>query len=160
MTMDRAARFSLWTLGVIVALVIVGPWLSPHAPDATDFSNIGAAPGLAGGHLFGTDALGRDLFVRTLHGGRVSLLVALVATLVSVVVGVAWGATAGYVGGRVDQWMMRTVDALYAVPFVFVVILLMVVFGRHLVLLFVAIGLVNWLVDVAYAWLDPRVRVA
>ena len=83
----------------------------------------------ASGHWFGTDDVGRDLFVRTLYGGRISLMVGLAATLVSLVIGIAWGATAGYAGGRTDQIMMRIVDVLYAMPFMFFVILLMVFFG-------------------------------
>jgi oligopeptide transport system permease protein len=103
------------------------------------------SPDLASGHLFGTDSLGRDLFVRTLQGGRVSLAVGLVATLVSLLIGVTWGAVAGYAGGRTDRVMMRIVDILYALPFMFLVILLMVLFGRSIVLMFVAIGAINWL---------------
>lgn len=96
-------------------------------------------------HPFGTDANGRDMLARVLYGGRISLLVGLAATIVSVVIGMAWGATAGYLGGRTDALMMRIVDILYALPFMFFVILLMVYFGRHIVLIFVAIGVVEWL---------------
>ena len=133
-------------LGLIVLAVSIGPLLSPHAVDAIDFAaDWGAAPTLDARHWFGTDSLGRDLFVRTLEGGRTSLLVGLVATMVSVIIGVAWGALAGYFGGRIDQWMMRGVDVLYALPFLFIVILLMVAFGRDLWLVFAAIGAVTWL---------------
>ncbi|MEQ1439427.1 ABC transporter permease subunit [Fontimonas sp. SYSU GA230001] len=142
----RTVRMALAVLGLIALATLIGPWFSPHAVDAIDFSGAWSAPPrLAAAHWFGTDSLGRDVFVRTLAGGRVSLLVGLSATLVSVLVGVAWGAVAGYFGGRVDAWMMRAVDVLYALPFMFIVILLMVAFGRHIVLVFVAIGLVNWL---------------
>jgi oligopeptide transport system permease protein len=96
-------------------------------------------------HWFGTDQLGRDVLVRILYGGRVSLAVGLIATLISVIIGVLWGAIAGYAGGMVDQFMMRTVDVLYCLPYMFFVILLMVVFGRNILLLFVAIGAVEWL---------------
>lgn len=143
---NRAALVAAAVLCVLVVLIIAGPWLTPWSYDYIDFDgNWGAAPSLAGWHWFGTDSLGRDLFARTLQGGRISLLVGLVATIVSLVIGVAWGAVAGYYGGRVDNVMMRIVDILYAMPFMFFVILLMVLFGRHLVLIFVAIGAVNWL---------------
>ena len=142
---NRAAVMAGGILLTLAVLVIVGPWLSPYEYDQTDWGMISIPPDLASGHLFGTDSLGRDLFVRTLQGGRISLLVGVVATLVSLVIGVAWGATAGYFGGRVDHVMMRIVDILYAMPFMFFVILLMVLFGRHILLIFVAIGAINWL---------------
>ena len=142
---NRAAVTAGGILLTLAVLVIVGPWLSPYEYDQTDWAMISIPPDLASGHLFGTDSLGRDLFVRTLQGGRISLLVGVVATLVSLVIGVAWGATAGYFGGRVDHVMMRIVDILYAMPFMFFVILLMVMFGRHILLIFVAIGAINWL---------------
>lgn len=143
---NRAAMAALIVLGVILLLVLFGPWVVPHAHDYIDFdAPWGAAPGFANGHLFGTDSLGRDLFARTLYGGRISLMVGLVATAVSLLIGVAWGAIAGYFGGRIDSIMMRIVDVLYALPFMFFVILLMVLFGRHLILIFVAVGAINWL---------------
>lgn len=139
-------RLSLLALAAVVVLVIAGPWFSPYACDQIDFAGEwSAAPSLAHAHWFGTDSLGRDLFVRTLCGGRISLLVGVVSTLVSLLIGVAYGAVAGYVGGRTDNLMMRFVDVLYALPFMFFVIVLMVLFGRHLLLMFVAIGAVNWL---------------
>jgi len=139
---------SVLSLAIIAMLAVasqVGPSLSPHAYDALDWSALASSPTLAGAHWLGTDHLGRDLFVRTLHGMRISLLIALVATAISVLIGVAWGATAGYVGGRVDALMMRCVDVLYSLPYIFFVIVLTVLFGRSLVLLFVAIGAVGWL---------------
>ena len=142
---DRAAAASLVVLGLVALACLLGPWLVPHGGEALDFERIAAPPSLADGHWFGTDSVGRDLLARTLEGGRLSLLVGLAATLVSVLIGVAWGAVAGYVGGRVDAVMMRAVDVLYALPFMLLVILLMVLFGRHLVLIFVAIGAINWL---------------
>ena len=129
----------------MAVLVILGPFLSSYEYDFTDWGNLSIGPNLESGHIFGTDTLGRDLFVRTLVGGRISLMVGLVATLVSLVIGVSYGATAGYVGGRLDHYMMRLVDILYAMPFMFFVILLMVLFGRNIVLIFVAIGAINWL---------------
>jgi oligopeptide transport system permease protein len=145
-SLPTGLRVSLLVLAGIVVLVIAGPWFSPYACDEIDFAGTwSAAPTLAHAHWFGTDSLGRDLFVRTLCGGRISLLVGGVSTLVSLLVGVAWGAIAGYAGGRLDSLMMRIVDVLYALPFMFFVIVLMVLFGRHLLLMFVAIGAVNWL---------------
>ncbi len=96
-------------------------------------------------HLMGTDKLGRDLLTRMIFGARISLAVGLIATLVSFLIGVTWGATAGFVGGRVDDVMMRIVDIMYGLPFMFLVILLMVVFGQNLILLFVALGAIQWL---------------
>jgi oligopeptide transport system permease protein len=96
-------------------------------------------------HLLGTDKLGRDLFIRILYGGRISLLVGIVATLVSIIIGLSYGAISGYFGGMVDSVMMRIVDVLYGLPFIFLVILLMVLFERSLILFFVALGLVQWL---------------
>lgn len=142
---NRAAVVASVILISMTLAVIVGPWLVPFDYDFTDWSNIAVPPDLASGHLFGTDSLGRDLLMRTLYGGRISLLVGLVATLVSLLIGIAYGAIAGYVGGRVDHLMMRIVDILYAMPFMFFVILLMVLFGRNIVLIFVAIGAINWL---------------
>ena len=142
---NRAAVIGAVIIAAMAVLVIVGPWLSPYAYDFTDWGNASIGPSLATGHVFGTDTLGRDLFVRTLYGGRISLLVGVVATAVSLVIGVAYGAIAGYFGGRVDALMMRVVDILYALPFMFFVILLMVFFGRSIVLIFVAIGAINWL---------------
>lgn len=134
------------TLLILAALcALVGPWLSPHDYMTTDFERALRAPSLSDMHLFGTDHLGRDLFVRTMLGIRITLLVAIVASLVSLVIGVAYGAVAGFVGGRVDAVMMRFVDTLYALPFIFFVILLMVAFERNFFLIFVAIGAINWL---------------
>ena len=132
-------------LGAIALLAIVLPWVSPNAYLDINFDRVLRAPGVADMHLFGTDDLGRDLFVRTMMGIRVTLLVAVIASIVSLVIGVLYGAVAGYLGGRVDTVMMRIVDALYAVPFIFFVILLMVVFERNFLLIFVAIGAINWL---------------
>ena len=129
----------------LLVLAIVAPWLSPYEYQGTNFDAILQAPGFADMHLFGTDELGRDLFVRTMLGIRITLLVAVVASLVSLVIGVTYGAVAGYIGGRVDAVMMRLVDTLYALPFIFFVILLMVAFERNFLLIFVAIGAINWL---------------
>ncbi len=143
---NRLAIASAIILLLVVVLVIIGPMFSPHAFDTIDWEQMSVPPDVASGHYFGTDAMGRDLFVRTLYGGRISLLVGLVATLVSLVIGITYGAIAGFFGGKVDAFMMRVVDILYALPFMFLVILLMVVFGRNIYLIFAAIG--------AYIWLD------
>ncbi len=145
MRRSRAVMVSGGILVAILVLAVIGPMISPHSYLTTDFDNRLVGPTLSGFHLFGTDDLGRDLFVRTLMGGQITLLVAIVASIVSLVIGVAYGAVAGYVGGRVDAIMMRAVDALYALPFIFLVILLMVVFDRNFFLIFVAIGAINWL---------------
>jgi len=142
---NKAAMVGACVIGFMSVLVIVGPFLSGYAFDFTDWANTSQAPSFGNGHVFGTDSLGRDLFVRTLYGGRISLLVGIVATVVSLVLGISYGATAGYFGGRLDHLMMRIVDILYAMPFMFFVILLMVFFGRNILLIFVAIGAINWL---------------
>ena len=142
---NRVVVISGGLLAALVAVAVVGPLLSPHSYLQTDFENILGAPSFTDFHLFGTDDLGRDLFVRTLLGVQVTVLVALVASAVSLVIGVLYGAIAGFAGGRVDAVMMRFVDTLYALPFIFFVILLMVAFERNFFLIFVAIGAVNWL---------------
>ena len=142
---NRVVVISGGLLAALVVVAIVGPLLSPHSYLQTDFENILGAPSFVDFHLFGTDDLGRDLFVRTLLGVQVTILVALIASAVSLVIGVLYGAIAGFAGGRVDAVMMRFVDTLYALPFIFFVILLMVAFERNFFLIFVAIGAVNWL---------------
>ncbi|MEM1139095.1 MAG: ABC transporter permease subunit [Pseudomonadota bacterium] len=144
---NKLAMGSLYTLGAIIILALFAPLISPHAFDKVSFicGQILAPPTMAGFHPFGTDGAGRDLFVRTLYGARISLAVGLIATSVALTIGILYGAIAGYIGGVVDNVMMRIVDVLYAVPFMFFVIILMVVFGRNFVLLFLAIGAVEWL---------------
>jgi oligopeptide transport system permease protein len=150
---NRAALTSMIILGLIAVLAAAAPLLSPYSFDEVNYDIIACAPGWwpieaacrAPGHIFGTDAVGRDLFVRVLFGARVSLAVGLVATFVSLVIGVLYGAVAGYLGGRIDGVMMRIVDVLYSLPFIFFVIILMVMFDRNFILLFVAIGAVEWL---------------
>jgi ABC-type dipeptide/oligopeptide/nickel transport system permease subunit len=136
-------RLASAMLAFVTLLAVGGPWLSPWAYDAVDWANIDAPPSAS--HWFGTDTSGRDLFTRICMGARTSLSVAALATAVSFAIGLPWGAVAGYLGGRVDQLMMRIVDVLYALPFVFVVIVLVVVFGRNIYLLFVALGAISWL---------------
>ena len=137
------ARVCCAVLALVALAAVVGPWLSPWAFDAVDWDAIDVAPSAA--HWFGTDGVGRDLLVRTLTGARVSIATAIAATLVSCLIGIPWGATAGYLGGPTDMAMMRVVDGLYALPFILLVILLVVLFGRNIVLLFVALGAVSWL---------------
>jgi oligopeptide transport system permease protein len=146
LSQDRAAMIAAIVIAVIALLAIVGPMLSPFAPDALDWEHIAAPPQLANGHWLGTDRLGRDLFVRTLHGVRISLVIGVLATCVSLLIGVTWGAIAGYAGGRTDELMMRTVDVLYTLPYIFIVIILSTVFARgNVYVLFFAIGAVGWL---------------
>jgi oligopeptide transport system permease protein len=142
---NRAAVAGGIVLAAIALAAIVGPWVSPHTIDAIYWDSIAIPPTTENAHWFGTDNSGRDLLVRTLFGGRISLMVGIVATFVSLVIGVAYGATAGFLGGRVDSAMMRFVDILYSLPFLFFVIMLMVVFGRHILLIFIALGAVEWL---------------
>nr|WP_226911451.1 ABC transporter permease subunit [Gallaecimonas mangrovi] len=145
---NKAAIFSIWLLGIIAVAAVVLPWVWPYDYAEPDWDMLYSGPTLTGGHIFGTDALGRDLFVRIMWGCRISLMVGLIATFVTLVIGVAWGATAGFVGGWVDSLMMRFVDILYSIPFIPFVIILMVLFGRDLFLVFAAIGAVSWL-DIA-----------
>jgi oligopeptide transport system permease protein len=142
---NKAAMTSLVLLVVIVMICLLAPLASPWALDDVDWDNMGTAPDWQSSHFFGTDSNGRDLFVRTLQGGRISLMVGLLATAVSFLIGVLYGAVAGYVGGKTDAFMMRFVDVLYALPFMFFVILLTVYFGRSIWLIFIAIGAVEWL---------------
>ena len=152
---NKAAVISMVLLCIITLMAIFAPLLSPYAYDYQDYSVISCGPDwwqgssivchAGGSHWFGTDSLGRDLFVRTLYGARVSLAVGLVASIVSLLIGVVYGATAGFFGGRIDELMMRFVDILYSLPFIFFVIILMVIFQRNFILLFIAIGAVQWL---------------
>ena len=142
----KANHMAMVSLGILIAIFLVsvlGPIFCPYSYDEQNLDHIFQSPDQS--HFFGTDNLGRDLFARTTYGGRISLAVGLLATLVSLVIGVSYGVLSGYVGGRLDAWMMRTVDVLYSLPFIIFVILLMVMFGRNFLLLFVAIGAVEWL---------------
>jgi oligopeptide transport system permease protein len=142
-----------FVLIAVVLICFVGPRLSPWNPEVTNLALNASPPGtmetLADGsmakHWFGTDTLGRDLLTRIMRGGQVSLMVGLVATSVALLIGVAYGATAGYLGGRTDAVMMRFVDVLYALPFMIFVILLTTMFGKSMLLMYMAIGAVEWL---------------
>ncbi|AOS44888.1 Oligopeptide transport system permease protein OppC [Lacunisphaera limnophila] len=140
---NRLAVVGGITLLVLAAACLLGPLLSPYDYADQNLDNTFAPPG--GAHWLGTDQLGRDLLVRVLYGGRISLGVGLCATFVALTIGVVYGAVAGWVGGRTDAIMMRLVDIMYALPFTIFVILLMVFLGRNIILLFVAIGAVEWL---------------
>ncbi|MBY0370151.1 ABC transporter permease subunit [bacterium] len=140
---NRLAVFSLCLLAFELVICLLTPWIAPYGFEVQDLNNTLSGPSAA--HWFGTDALGRDLFTRVLYGGRISIMVGLLASGVSVIVGVIYGAVAGFVGGKLDNLMMRAVDVLYALPFIFLVIILMVYFGRNIVLMFIALGLTQWL---------------
>jgi oligopeptide transport system permease protein len=143
---NRIAIIAIGVIVVVAVLAMSGPMLSPYSPDALDWQHLAVGPLGQGSHWLGTDRLGRDLFVRTLTGVRLSLLIGLLATAISLVIGVTWGAVAGYVGGRTDEVMMRFVDVFYSLPYLFVVIILTTVFPRgSLPVLFIAIGAVGWL---------------
>ncbi|MCZ6708732.1 MAG: ABC transporter permease subunit [Gammaproteobacteria bacterium] len=146
LTGSALARICTVLMLTITMLAIVGPAIAGWDANEIDWQAIESGPDLS--HWFGTDLIGRDLFARCMLGARVSLSIAVVATTISMLIGIPWGALAGYIGGYTDHVMMRIVDTLYALPFVLIVILLVVVFGRNPVLLFVGLGAVFWL-DVA-----------
>lgn len=147
---NRAATVSLVALVLIALFAFFGEFAAQYDRETVDFTLIGinatkGVPSLETGHFFGTDMDGRDLYARTVQGTRLSLLIGIVGSLVAVVVGTLFGAIAGYVGGRVDSVMMRIVDILMSIPFMFVLILMLVMFGRSLLMLFIGIGLISWL---------------
>lgn len=140
---NRLAVFGATILVLIISSCVMGPIVSPYAYEEQNLLNTFSPP--SSQHWLGTDQLGRDLLVRVMTGGRISIMVGLVATFVALTIGVTYGAVAGFFGGRIDSLMMRFVDILYALPFTIFVILLMVLFGRNIFLLFFAIGAVEWL---------------
>jgi oligopeptide transport system permease protein len=143
---NKAAMVAASLILLIALLAFIGPSFSPHSFDAIDWDNMAVPPGGPNDHWLGTDRLGRDLFVRTLAGVQISLQIGLLATLVSLCIGVAFGATAGYLGGKIDNIMMRFVDILYSLPYIFIVIILSTLFERgNIYVLFLAIGAVGWL---------------
>jgi len=148
---NRAALVSLAVLVLIALFAFFGGWIAVWDIETTDWSALGTGaavngrPSLATGHYFGTDQDGRDLFARTVQGTRISLMVGIVGSLVAVVVGTLYGAVSGFVGGRTDQVLMRIVDVMMSIPFMFVLILLLVVFGRSIIMIFVGVGLISWL---------------
>ncbi len=140
---NRLAMISLVFLVALVLIALATPWLAPYSYEEQDLALGASAPSAE--HWLGTDTLGRDLLTRIMYGTRVSLMVGFIATAVALGIGVLWGTTAGFLGGRVDMVMMRLVDVLYALPFAIFVVLLTVIFGSSLLLLFLAIGAVEWL---------------
>ena len=143
LTSNRLSFFSSIFILSLVAIALLTPFLAPYdyAYQDLDLGPVGPSPE----HLLGTDTLGRDLLTRMMYGSRISLMVGFLATSVALVIGVTWVAVAGFSGGKVDSIMMRIVDVLYGIPFIILIILLMVIFGRNLILLFMAIGAVEWL---------------
>lgn len=146
---NKAAVGGVITLALIVLFIIIGPAFAQWSNEEIDWTVIGqvktmGAPSIENGHYFGTDELGRDLYSRVIQGTTISLMVGIIGSLVAVVVGTLYGAIAGYVGGRVDNVMMRLVDIFMSIPYMFVLILLLVIFGRSISMLFVGIGLISW----------------
>ena len=147
--MHRLPRSAIVCLSMLTALAlvaIIGPWLSPFAPEHPDWTALSAAPSFARAHWLGTDAIGRDVFVRACYGLRLSLLLGVGATVLALLIGLAYGASAGYLGGRSERLMMHGLDVLSALPFLLIVILLLTLFERSLPLLLAAVG--------GYVWID------
>jgi oligopeptide transport system permease protein len=142
---NRAAVVSLGLLLLIGLACIVGPWVLPHAFDSADWDAMSIGPSWKNAHFWGTDEAGRDLLVRCLIGGRISLTVGLLATLASVSLGIAWGATAGFLGGKIDSVMMRIVDMMYAIPYLLIAILLVTILGREFYLVVITITVFSWM---------------
>jgi oligopeptide transport system permease protein len=146
LTANGAASGALVLVFLIALLAALGPLVSPWGYDSLDWQHLAQPPGRTAAHWFGTDRLGRDLFVRTLAGVRLSLLISVLASLVSLAIGIAWGAVAGLAGGRTDAWMMRLVDVLYSLPYLFIVIILTTLFERgSLGVLLLSLGAIGWL---------------
>jgi oligopeptide transport system permease protein len=147
---NRAAVLSVIALGLVAAFALLGPFVAAWSNEDIDWAVLGnvattGQPSITNGHYFGTDELGRDLFARTVQGTQISLMVGLVGAMIAVIVGTLYGAIAGYLGGRVDSVMMRVVDVLMSIPYMFVLILMLVVFGKSILMLFIGIGLLSWL---------------
>ena len=142
---NKASVVSLCLLVLIVAVCLLGPLVLPHAFDSADWDAMSLPPTWKNTHLFGTDESGRDLLVRSLIGGRVSLMVGILATMSSVSLGIAWGATAGFIGGKVDAFMMRVVDMMYAVPYLLIAILMVTILGRAFYLVVITITVFSWM---------------
>ena len=143
LTTNKLSLFSLIYILLLVVIAIITPFIAPYDYAYQDLALGASAPSID--HLLGTDTLGRDLLTRMMYGSRISLMVGFLATSVALFIGVIWGTVAGFSGGKIDAIMMRIVDTLYGIPFIILIILLMVIFGRNLILLFLAIGAVEWL---------------
>jgi oligopeptide transport system permease protein len=143
LTTNKLTFFSLIYILLLVVVAIITPFIAPYDYAYQDLALGASAP--SSDHLLGTDTLGRDLLTRMMYGSRISLMVGFLATSVALIIGVIWGTIAGFSGGKTDAIMMRIVDTLYGIPFIILIILLMVIFGRNLILLFLAIGAVEWL---------------
>lgn len=147
---NKAAVTSLFLLLAILFFSFFGPFLAQWSNEEIDWSVLGdiaimGSPSFETGHYFGTDELGRDLYSRVIQGTKISLMVGVVGALIAVLVGTLYGAIAGYFGGKLDDFMMRLVDILMSIPYMFVLILLLVMFGRSIIMLFIGIGLISWL---------------
>jgi len=147
---NKAALMGLVILGFVVVFALFGNSLAQWSNEELDYNVMGqivelGGPSIESGHYFGTDDLGRDLFARTVQGTQISLAVGLVGALIACVVGTLYGAVAGYFGGRTDSIMMRLVDIFMAVPYMFVLILLLVMYGRSITILFAGVGLISWM---------------
>ena len=140
---NKMAMASFLVLLFMIVVALLTPWIAPYSYEEQNLNLGASAPSAA--HWLGTDTLGRDQLTRIMYGSRISLMVGFIATAVALSIGVFWGAVAGFIGGRVDAVMMRIVDALYALPFTIFIILLSVIFGSSMLLLFLAIGAVEWL---------------
>ncbi|UUA73446.1 ABC transporter permease [Cellvibrio sp. QJXJ] len=140
---NKMAMIGLFVILFMVVIALLTPWIAPYSYEEQNLDLGASAPSAA--HWLGTDTLGRDQLTRIMYGSRISLMVGFIATAVALTIGVLWGAIAGFIGGRVDAVMMRIVDALYALPFTIFIILLTVIFGSSMLLLFLAIGAVEWL---------------
>jgi oligopeptide transport system permease protein len=143
LTSNKLSFLSLIYLSALIGIAFITPFIAPYDYAFQDLA-LGASPP-SSEHILGTDTLGRDLLTRMMYGSRISLMVGFLATSVALVIGVIWGTVAGFTGGKTDTVMMRIVDTLYGIPFIILIILLMVIFGRNLILLFLAIGAVEWL---------------
>ncbi len=140
---NKAAMLGLYTIMLLIAVAIAGPWLSPVSYAAQNLLQANQPPSAE--HWFGTDNLGRDLFIRVLYGARISLAIGIAASFINLTIGVVYGGIAGFLGGRTDRIMMNIVDVLYGIPVLLYVILLMVVLQPGLTNIFIALGIAYWL---------------